>query len=172
MKVLAILSDYLGCVPHFASSNTGFADWCRRSKTEIENGDFAQPEVDVIETYIDGNLRENSQVLHFVLTHEIVKKYDQEGLKLFRPVIQVQQEDTDVKEEKVEVVETFCFVDESLNEAKIQRDKELQDQLAKMFAEKFDMINEVLEKRNEGLISQLIVIQEGIDGPTKGRKSL
>jgi len=172
MKVIAMLSDYLSCVPAFACSRDSFSDWVARARTELENGDFTRPDVLLIENFIESNLRPNSHVLHFVLTHDIVKKYDQEGLKLFRtvlPVKEVKEKDSQVQE-KVEVVEAFVVVDERLNQAKLQRERELQEQLKEFIAEKFEEINEVLERRQEQLLGQIAIIQEAIDGSAKKGK--
>jgi hypothetical protein len=49
----------------------------------------------------------------------------------------------------VEVVESFGIVDESLNEAKLQREREVVEQLKEFIAQKFEEIGEVVERRQE-----------------------
>jgi hypothetical protein len=178
MKVIAMLSDYLACVPAFASSRDSFSDWVARARIELENGDFSRPDVQLIEGFIESNLRPNAHVLHFVLTHDIVRTYDREGLKLFRTVLPVKQEKEKKQaaaaaadlEKKLEVVEAFVVVDEGLNEAKFARERELQEQMKEFIAEKFEEINEVVERRQEQLLTQIVAIQEALDGTAKKGK--
>jgi hypothetical protein len=171
MKVIALLSDYLICVPSFASSRDSFTDWFARARAELDGGDFTKADIQIIETFIESNLRNNAHLLHFVLTHEIVKQYDQEGLKLFRTVAPPPQKNSQVKtEEKVAPIEAMVVIDESLNQAKIMRDRELQEQLSAFVAEKFEEINEVLERRNDQLLGQIAGLQDMIDGGVKKGK--
>jgi hypothetical protein len=171
MKVIAMLSDYLASVPAFSSSRDSFNDWVTRVRVELDGGDFTKPDVQIVENFIESHLRPNAHVLHFVLTHDTVRRYDREGLKLFRSVLppRPEKEAKDV-EEKVEVVESFAIVDEGLNEAKLQRERELQDQLREFIAEKFEEINEVVERRQDQLVAQIVQLQDVIEGTTRFKK--
>jgi hypothetical protein len=171
MKVIAMLSDYLASVPAFSSSRDSFNDWVTRVRVELDSGDFTKPEVQIVENHIESQLRPNAHVLHFVLTHDTVRRYDKEGLKLFRSVLppRPEKEAKDV-EEKVEVVESFAIVDESLNEAKLQRERELQEQLREFIAEKFEEISEVVERRQDQLVAQVVQLQDVIEGTARFKK--
>jgi hypothetical protein len=172
MKMIAMLSDYLASVPAFSSSRDSFNDWVTRVRVELENGDFTKTDVQMVETFIETQLRANAHVLHFVLTHDTVKRYDKAGLKLFRtvPPPRPEKESANNTEEKVEVVESFAIVDESLNEAKLQRERELQEHLREFMVEKFEEIGEIVERRQEQLLTQMIVLQEALDGTNRGKK--
>jgi hypothetical protein len=171
MKVIAMLSDYLNCVPSFSSSRDSFTDWVARARAELDGGDFTKPDVQLIDDFIETHLRRDAHIVHFVLTHDIVKKYDQEGLKLFRTVAPPPKKDAQVKQEEVVApIETLVVIDESLNQAKIQREREIQEQLAQFVADKFDEINEALERRNDQILAQIATLQEAIDGPKKPPK--
>jgi hypothetical protein len=172
MKMIAMLSDYLASVPAFASSRDSFNDWVMRVRVELDNGDFTKPDVQLVEAFIESQLRTNAHVLHFVLSDDIVKKYDKEGLKLFRTVLPPRPEKDTAKkaEEKVEVVESFGIVDESLNEAKLEREREVVEQLKEFIAQKFEEIGEAVERRQEQLVVQIVTLQEAIDGTVRTRK--
>jgi hypothetical protein len=168
MKVIALLSDYLNCVPSFSSSRDSFTDWVARARSELDGGDFTKPDVQLIDDFIETHLRRDAHIVHFVLTHDIVKKYDQEGLKLFRTVAPPPKKDAQVKQEEVAApIETMVVIDESLNQAKIMREREIQEQLAAFVVEKFDEINEVLDRRNEQILAQIAGLQDLIDGGAK-----
>jgi hypothetical protein len=168
MKIIAMLSDYLNCVPSFASSRDSFTDWVARARAELDGGDFTKPDVQLIDDFIETHLRRDAHIVHFVLTHDIVKKYDQEGLKLFRTVAPPPKKDAQVKQEEVVApIETMVVIDESLNQAKIQREREIQEQLAAFVVEKFDEINEALDRRNDQVLMQIAALQELIDGGAK-----
>jgi hypothetical protein len=172
MKMIAMLSDYLASVPAFASPRDSFNDWVTRVRVELDNGDFTKADVQLVEAFIESHLRANAHVLHFVLTDDIVKRYDKEGLKLFRTVVppRPEKDAANKPEEKVEVVESFAVVDERLNDAKMQRERELQEQLREFVAQKFEEISEVVERRQDQLIAQIVGLQDAIDGTGRTKR--
>jgi hypothetical protein len=81
-----------------------------------------------------------------------------------------EKEFTKNPEEKVEVVEWFSIVDESLKEAKLQREGEVQEQQKDFIAEKFEEINEVMECQHKQLVIETVTLQNVNDGTTRTNK--
>jgi len=67
-------------------------------------------------------------------------------------------------------VEPVFVVDEGLNEAKIRKERELQEHLQEFVEQRFEEIAEVLERRHEQLLEKILRMEEAIDGTGKRRK--
>ena len=101
LMTLMILTDYIGNVPAFSSSKDSFAQWVERATKVIQTCEFTPAERQLVTSYINNNLRTNAHVLHFVITHEAMKKLDAEGLKLFHPASAPKKENTDEEDAAV-----------------------------------------------------------------------
>lgn len=177
LMVLTLLTDYLGNVPAFSSSKSSFGLWVERASKVIQNTDFTQQETQVIMSYISNNLRANSHVLHFVITNEFIQKMDQEGLKLFKPIIAVKKENAEENnnqgpspDDELEAQLAAAALAERGAAEEAQRQLELAQSIEGMVAESLNTIKTALDQRNDVLIQQLFAIEDRIDGTSKRRK--
>ena len=176
LNIIAILSDYISSVPAFQTAKDSFATWLEKATTQIKALEFSQSEQQAIITYLNKNIRSNSHILHFVLTKEAVEQAEKDGIKLFRTVSMERnalsdQEALLAQQRQSEFEQQQLQLEQAMKEKKEAEEREKQEQLAQaiqeIMAENFAKIQETLEKRNDSLISQLLALEEQIDGHQK-----
>lgn len=176
LMALMILTDYIGNVPAFSSSRDSFAQWAERATKVIQASEFTPAEKQVMTSYINTNLRSNSHVLHFVITHDAMKKLDEEGLKLFHPVMTAKKESTD--ETNVNAPTANAELEAQLAAAaaaergaaeEARKKMELQQAIETIMTENMTRLKTALDARNDQLLTQIFAVEERIDGKP-GRK--
>jgi hypothetical protein len=175
LMALMILTDYITNVPAFSNSRDSFGQWVERATKVIQNTEFTLLEQQVVMTYINNNLRSQSHVLHFVVTHEAMQRLDAEGLQLFRPAIAAKKkEDTedqdagpDPKAElEAQLAAAAAAERGAAEEAK--RKLELQQAIEAIMNDSVTKLKTALEARNDQVVMQILSIEEQIYG--KGAK--
>ena len=178
LMTLMILTDYIGNVPAFSSSKDSFAQWVERATKVIQTCEFTPAERQLVTSYINNNLRTNAHVLHFVLTHEAMKKLDEEGLKLFHPATAPKKENTDEEDATVpdpnaelEAQLAAAAAAERSAEEEAQRQAELQQAIEAIVTENMTRLKTAVDARNEKLLQQLLALEEKFDGKGGRRRA-
>ena len=178
LMTLMILTDYIGNVPAFSSSKDSFAQWVERATKVIQTCEFTPAERQLVTSYINNNLRTNAHVLHFVITHEAMKKLDAEGLKLFHPATAPKKENTD--EEDAAVPDPNAELEAQLAAAaaaergaaeEAQRQAELQQAVEAIVTENMTRLKAAVDGRNEKLLQQMLAIEEAQTGKGGRRRA-
>jgi sulfur relay (sulfurtransferase) complex TusBCD TusD component (DsrE family) len=174
LMTLMILTDYITNVPAFSNSRDSFSQWAERATKVIQNTEFTPAEQNVIMLYINNNLRSNAHVLHFVVTHEAIQRMDEEGLKLFHPVIvPKKQEDTEeetLPDPKIELEAQIAAAAAAERGAaeEARRKLEIQQAIEGILANTIARLQNAVETRNDQMITQILAVEDRID--SKGAK--
>jgi hypothetical protein len=171
LMALMILTDYIGNVPAFGNSQDSFNQWIERSARVIQNSEFTPVEQQVIMSYINNNLRANSHILHFVISHQAMQRLDSEGLKLFHPVIPIKTEHTDEADQSV-VTDSKPELEAQLAAAAAERGAaeearrklEMQQALEAIVSENLVKLKAAVDARNDVLLQQIVMIEERLEG--------
>jgi len=171
LMALMILTDYIGNVPAFGNSVNSFNQWIERSGKVIQASEFSPAEQQVVMTYINRNLRANAHVLHFVITHDAMKKLDAEGLELFHPVIPIKSEDSDEADKRgpdlkaeLEAQLAAAAAAEKGAAEEAKRKLEIQQGIEAAITESMAKLKAAVDSRNEQLLQQMMVIEERLEG--------
>jgi hypothetical protein len=171
LMALMILTDYIGNVPAFGNSRDSFNQWIERSGRVIQNSEFTPSEQQVVMSYINNNLRANSHVLHFTITHEAMKQLDAEGLRLFHPVIPIKTENSveadqtgpDPKAELEAQLAAAAAAEKGAAE-EARRRLEMQQGLEAIMNETLARLKTAVDGRNEQLLQQMVIFEERLEG--------
>jgi hypothetical protein len=171
LMALMILTDYIGNVPAFGNSRDSFNQWIERSGRVIQNSEFTLPEQQVVMSYINNNLRANSHVLHFTITHEAMRKLDAEGLELFHPVIPIKTESREEADQagpdpkaELEAQLAAAAAAEKGAAEEARRRLEMRQGLEAIMNETITRLKGAVDSRNEQLLQQIMTLEERLEG--------
>jgi hypothetical protein len=171
LMALMLLTDYIGNVPAFGNSRDSFNQWIERTARVVQGSEFTQAEQQLVLSYVNNNLRANSHVLHFVVTHDAMQRLDAEGLRLFRPVIAVKKEthtenNTSAPDPKLELEAQLAAAAAAERGAaeEARRKAEMQVALEQIVTESVGKLRAAVDARTEQLLQQMVTIEERLDG--------
>lgn len=159
MRTIALLNDFIGCVPSFNSSKVSFGEWAEKAQRQIAAFEFTSQETQNMLNYINKNLKTNAHIYHFVLTNDAIQKMDAEGLKLFRPVIIERQETTNEVQEQnpdanSETGPQFAL-DDINPEQQRQKEEMILEVIEEAMADNYARIQAVIDNRNELILNRM-----------------
>lgn len=178
IKIIAILSDYLGFLPTIPTPLEAFTKWVERATVQIESLDFTPNEIAAFMKYINGNLKPTSHILHFTLTSYALQNCPPDISKLFRPVfvevnetreIADDQPAEDAQETEPETQQQMLA--QAIKEKKEAEERQLQEELTAALEEivttNYAKIQQSVDSRYEQILQTLSAAEDRIEGPQK-----